>query len=87
LQDEGEEVAADEGNGIEGRAEAREFSPVNDDNVSQADIDGGAEEGRGDGEPDQITARMVSSTVLDAGNLPTVETSHLEPGARKRVVV
>lgn len=65
MQNEREKVEANEGNGVEARAEARQVSPVNDDNASEAEIDGNAQEGRGDRDPDKIAGEMVSSTWLD----------------------
>lgn len=54
LQNEGEDIETDEGDGINGRAEARNVSAIRDDDAGEADVDGGAEESRGDGEADEV---------------------------------
>lgn len=54
LQDQREEIEADEGDGIDGRAKARNVSAIDDDDAGQAQVDGGADEGGGDGEADEV---------------------------------
>lgn len=57
LQDERDEVAADEEEGVGARADARDVLAVDDDDAAEAEVDGGAEEGRADGEADEVSGR------------------------------
>lgn len=54
LQDQREQIAAHEDYGVGLRLDARDGGRVGDDQAAQADVDGGAEEGRADGEADQL---------------------------------
>lgn len=88
LQNEREKVEGNEGNRIEAWAEARQVSPIYHNNASEADIDGNAQEGRGDCDPDEIAGGMVSSAWLDfLFFVSLLEALLLEPAAAKRKVM
>ena len=56
MQDEGKDVAADEDAGVGVRLEACELFAVDNDDAGEAEIDTCGEEGRGNGEADDIPA-------------------------------
>lgn len=86
LQNQREDVETDEGDGIDGRTESRNGSAVDDDDAGQAEIDGGAEEGWGDGEADEVARGGVSICWAERGQR-MLGALHLEPRAGENVVV
>lgn len=60
LQNQREDIETDEGDGVDGRAEARNGTAIDDDDAGQTKVDGGAEECGCDGEADEIAKRQVS---------------------------
>ncbi len=54
LHDEGEDVAADEDDGVGAGFEAGEGFAVDDDDAGEGEVDGGGDEAGGDGEDDEV---------------------------------
>lgn len=54
MQEERDEVACHESNGVSAGAEARVLCPVDDNDAGEAEIDGRGEEGGADGEDNEI---------------------------------
>ena len=59
MEDEGEDVGADEDDGVGPRFEAREGFAVDDYDAGKAEVDTGGEEGGSDGEADEIPAKIM----------------------------
>ena len=57
LQQQSEEVAGDEQNAVGTRLQAREVLAVDDDDAAETQVDGGAQEGRADGQGDDLAVR------------------------------
>lgn len=64
LEDQGEEIAADEEAGDELRGEPREAGPVDGDDAREAEVDGGGEEGGADGQADEVDDEGVVVEVV-----------------------
>lgn len=58
LQDECEEIASDENVGVGARSQSGVLGAVDRDETGEAEIDGGGEECRGDGEADEVAVMI-----------------------------
>ena len=60
LQEQTDEVAGAENDGVRARPEPGEVGAVDNDDTRQAEVDGGAQESRGDGQGDEIHEKIIA---------------------------